>query len=667
MTIGKRLLVLLAVPLVALLAFGIFARIQLAKIEERSRFVAENQLESLAALGNISGSFSELRLNVRNILLGTDPRERAAARAAFDEHNRVLTRLLQQYADSFVSDGHDRQLLNSFQESNRRFIVVATEVMGLAEDGRTDEAIARFTSTVGPTGDTLARMFGEWIEYNRALGSQAAQSAQAAIDQTRFQMLAANAAALLLTGLLGVLTVRRILKPIQALDRSVKTIAAGDYTKSVPFTEATDETGSLARSIEVLKQGSAEIDEQRWVKSSASALIGELQRARSLADFGERLLAGLMPLLGGGVAGFYVFEEEAGRLDRAASYGLGAGAPAAVTVGLGEGLVGQCARDRTAITLDSLPPDYLQIESGVGAGAPTHVLASPLLSKTALMGVVETATFHAFDSRQRALLAELLPVAGMSLEILHRNLRTQQLLGRTQEQARELEETERFFRSVLELAPDGLMVVDANGIIRLANARCEQLFGYTRDEFVDRSVDMLVPIDVRHRHAALREQFHRAPVAREMGPDRELRGVRKDGSEFPVEIGLSPLPARGSEGRQVAVSIRDVTERKNQERTLKLAKARAEELLAASQSVANDQGHRVTPAAARTALQRLHSALGDFDLTAATSALADLERVAMPGAVSDLARLRNHIDSYEYDDARALATRLLEQIGSEVS
>ena len=88
---------------------------------------------------------------------------------------------------------------------------------------------------------------------------------------------------------------------------------------------------------------------------------------------------------------------------------------------------------------------------------------------------------------------------------------------------------------------------------------------------------MLVPADLRPGHGALRESFHRAPAARSMGANRELRALRRDGSEFPVEIGLSPLPARGSEGAQVAVSIRDVTERKEQERALKLAKAKAEE------------------------------------------------------------------------------------------
>ena len=95
-------------------------------------------------------------------------------------------------------------------------------------------------------------------------------------------MLVANSAALLLASLLGFLTFRRIVTPIQALEASVKTIAAGDYQKAVPFVRAPDETGGLARSIDVLKQGAAAMDEQRWVKSNVSKLTGALQGADSL-------------------------------------------------------------------------------------------------------------------------------------------------------------------------------------------------------------------------------------------------------------------------------------------------------------------------------------------------------------------------------------------------
>src|SRR4030095_11690088 len=114
------------------------------------------------------------------------------------------------------------------------------------------------------------------------LGTSAARDALAAIDTTRSQILLVNLAALLLTGVVGFLTFRRIVNPIQGLERVVKNVAAGDYTQSVPFTDGTDETGGLARSIDVLKQGAAAIDEQRWVKSSASTLTGSIQDANSV-------------------------------------------------------------------------------------------------------------------------------------------------------------------------------------------------------------------------------------------------------------------------------------------------------------------------------------------------------------------------------------------------
>jgi signal transduction histidine kinase/CheY-like chemotaxis protein/HPt (histidine-containing phosphotransfer) domain-containing protein/HAMP domain-containing protein len=446
MTIGKRLIVLVAVPLVSLLVFGIFARIRLSEIEASSRFVAESQLTSVAALGGISASFAEIRVSVRNVLLAANSAERTDARAAFDANDTILTRLLQEYRNSYTTDERDRELLRRVQDLDRQYIAESARVMALSEEGRHDDALAHFRSTAGPTGVTLNNIVNEWIQYNTDLGSRTARDALAAIEGTRSQILAANVTALLLTGLIGVLTVRRIVKPIQGLERSVTRVAAGDYTQPIPFTDATDETGVLARSIEVLKQGAAAIDQERWVKSSASTLIGELQGANSLAEFGQRLFSGLMPLLGGGVAGLYVFEEEVRRLRRTAAYGLAPGLEATSTFGLGEGLVGQCAHDRRPVSLTSLPPEYLRIASSLGAAMPQHVLASPLLSHDTLLGVVEMATFRSFDSRQHALLGDLMPLVAMSLDILQRNLRTHELLDQTRDQARRLEASEAELR-----------------------------------------------------------------------------------------------------------------------------------------------------------------------------------------------------------------------------
>src|SRR6187549_1896948 len=181
MTIGKRLLLLLAVPLIALLGFGVFARRQLSSIEERSRFVAESQLAGVAVLGNISRSFAEIRVNVRSFLLAVDPAQQAQARAAFDEDDRVLTQLLQQYGDSLISSERDRRLFSDFRELSRQYIVEARNVMALAEEGRKDEALASFRTNIAATGVTLSKISSEWIEHNRSLGNNAARAALAAI------------------------------------------------------------------------------------------------------------------------------------------------------------------------------------------------------------------------------------------------------------------------------------------------------------------------------------------------------------------------------------------------------------------------------------------------------------------------------------------------------
>jgi two-component system sensor histidine kinase/response regulator len=460
MTIATRLIILLAVPLVALLGLGVFTRLQLAKIEAQSRFVAESRIVALATLGNLSRSFSELRVNLRSHLLAANDAERAAARALFNEDEAEVNRLLQEYADDLVLGDKGRRLLDEYQTLSREWIAGTKRVMSLADEGRGAEALAFFNGSVAEHGVRLSEVSNEWISYDEEAAAAAGKESIAVIERFQREMLVANSTALLLTGLLGFLTLRRIVKPIQALEASVKTIAAGDYGKEVPFVSSTDETGSLARSIDVLKQGAAAMDEQRWVKSNVSGLTGELQGAATLPEFGQRLLSGLVPMLGGGAAGFYVFDEKLGHLQRVAAYGL-AEPCGASSIRLGEGLVGQCAQERRAVALTNLPPDYLRIASGLGQAAPLHATALPSVSKDALLGVLEVASFHPFKTQEKSLLDELLPVVAMSLEILQRNLRTQELLGQTQEQARQLEQQTEELQRVNFLADSALDLTKA--------------------------------------------------------------------------------------------------------------------------------------------------------------------------------------------------------------
>jgi PAS domain S-box-containing protein len=119
--------------------------------------------------------------------------------------------------------------------------------------------------------------------------------------------------------------------------------------------------------------------------------------------------------------------------------------------------------------------------------------------------------------------------------------------------------SEERFASLLESAPDAVVIADSSGRIVLVNAQTESLFGYARDELLGHSIERLLPESARERHVVHRVDYLRDPRTRPMGIGLPLSGVRKDGSEFPVDISLSAIDT--GDGQLLTAFVRDITER----------------------------------------------------------------------------------------------------------
>ena len=375
--------------------------------------------------------------------------------------------------------------------------------------------------------------------------------------------------------------------------RMADALAQGDLSQEITRSYQ-GAFGTMSTALLSLKAVSIELAERRWARDHLGELLGSVQQAKSLTEFGETVLSRLCPLLGAAQALLFVDIDGFDVQHPVGGYGRKADGPA---YALGVGAVGQCAREAQPLVLDDPTGSFLRLSSGLVEAAPRQVLLLPLVELRRVIGVIELALPAVLNSRQRLLVDELPEALAPRLEVLRRNLRTEKLAEDIQAQAVELEEQQQallesdvtlrenitLMDGILTAATEiGIVGTDAAGLITLFNSGAERMLGWDAAEVVGRE-------KASHFHLAeeLQADADRLGTdgfnvvvagARKNGRDsREWTFVRKDGSRFAGSLLTTQIHSLNGEISGYLGIIQDITVRRALEEEMLKARNLAEE------------------------------------------------------------------------------------------
>ncbi|MGF6092294.1 response regulator [Pseudomonas sp. 18173] len=479
------------------------------------------------------------------------------------------------------------------------------QILRLAGEGHQEQALQLLDSDefqgLDQQGDELLGQIARVKEASiHDTAKQIAEFAQHSTTLTYVLLLGGLTLALLMAWVVS----RSIRQPLDRIRAAIDELAAGQLEQTIPHTDLQNETGDLARAIALLQTESRQLERQRWIKVQTAQLQADLPQAETPHELAQVFLRHMASMLGICRGVLYSLQESSSNLQLAGSYAADPQHPPAPVVALGAGLLGQCAVDRVPRELQGLAQSFGRLHSQLGEVSASNLMLQPILRGERLLGVLELAGYQALGERESALLQEALPRLAGTMAVMERNLAVQSLLIETRRQADEMGEqalrleqqsgeleaqqsalrsTEAWYRGIIEAAPDGMLVIGADGAILMTNPQLDNQFGYAAGELHGETVERLVPEAVRRRHVAFRDGFIVHGSTRQMGANLEdLQGVRKDGSLFSVEIGLSHLPALEGRGTCICASVRDVSERRQLQAALKSSETQLRAVLDSS-------------------------------------------------------------------------------------
>jgi signal transduction histidine kinase/HAMP domain-containing protein/DNA-binding response OmpR family regulator len=339
--------------------------------------------------------------------------------------------------------------------------------------------ILELKTTINTMVDQLSAFADEVTRVAREVGTEGRLGGQAEVEGVSgtWKRLTEN-----VNELAGNLT-----RQVRAIAEVASAVAEGDLTRSITV-EASGEVAELKDNINSmvgsLRETTRANQEQDWLKTNLARISGLMQGHRDLPVVAELIMDELVPLVSAQYGAFYLAEDsdDGPELRLVGSYGYPDDATRPTRIAFGRTLVGQAARSRRTITVDTLPPDYVIISSGLGQVVPTALVLLPIVVEGQVLGVIELASVTPFTEVHQDFLEQLMETIGVNVNTIVANARTDELLDESQRLTAELQarsaelqsQQEELQRSNAELEEKASLLVAQNRDIEAKNLQIEQ-------------------------------------------------------------------------------------------------------------------------------------------------------------------------------------------------
>lgn len=389
-------------------------------------------------------------------------------------------------------------------------------------------------------------------------------------------------------------------KEINNATEFVEAIKRGEL--DIIYKVGNGETNPLGESLVSMRQqmvDTAEAERQRNWTTEGLAKFSDILRDNnsSLEELASEVISSLVKYLGANQGGFFMLEDEDPEnitLTLRACYAYSRKKYLKKEILPGEGLVGQAFLEKRYIYLKEVPQDFVNITSGLGEATPNAILVSPLTVNETTYGILEIATFKDFAQYQIDFIQKIGESIASTIANVKTSERTKRLLDESQKMSEELKSQEEEMRQnmeelqatqeaasrseaqtrmIFDYAMDAIITIDPKGTIDQFNPAAEKMFGYKVDEIAGKNIKLLMPQKYSSGHDGYLKSYEHTGEKKVIGKAREVEGMRKDGSTFPLEIRIQ----EGSIGSQTVFIgfLRDITLQKEQDDLIKENQAKA--------------------------------------------------------------------------------------------